>query len=198
MSEPSTDIPENIGRNDPCTCGSGRKYKKCCQRKHRLQKESEKKANEPHRLVGSKTIPWKVYKVLKQIHQNNALGLFFDLTHDSGPLRERFADKAAFIEAIDQGEEVLPASPDFELLHFRLDPPDTYMLLREDDPKNQEVSFQLLTLRRNEVDADGESREVEHEGYRIWDYKNARLQRDSFDDEVPPLDTFGVAWHPAT
>ena len=26
------DMPkyENIGRNDPCPCGSGKKYKKCC------------------------------------------------------------------------------------------------------------------------------------------------------------------------
>ncbi|WHH61306.1 SEC-C metal-binding domain-containing protein [Petroclostridium sp. X23] len=23
---------ENIGRNDPCLCGSGKKYKKCCGR----------------------------------------------------------------------------------------------------------------------------------------------------------------------
>ena len=25
---------ERIGRNAPCTCGSGRKYKQCCMRKH--------------------------------------------------------------------------------------------------------------------------------------------------------------------
>ncbi|MBN1293167.1 MAG: anaerobic sulfatase maturase [Candidatus Latescibacteria bacterium] len=24
-------VPENIGRNDPCVCGSGKKYKKCCE-----------------------------------------------------------------------------------------------------------------------------------------------------------------------
>ena len=23
-------VDEKIGRNDPCTCGSGKKYKKCC------------------------------------------------------------------------------------------------------------------------------------------------------------------------
>jgi uncharacterized protein YecA (UPF0149 family) len=23
-------IGEKVGRNDPCPCGSGRKYKKCC------------------------------------------------------------------------------------------------------------------------------------------------------------------------
>lgn len=30
--EPDTYVRENpkIGRNDPCPCGSGRKYKRCC------------------------------------------------------------------------------------------------------------------------------------------------------------------------
>ena len=23
-------VPEEPGRNDPCSCGSGKKYKKCC------------------------------------------------------------------------------------------------------------------------------------------------------------------------
>lgn len=33
--EPDTYVRENpkIGRNDPCPCGSGRKYKKCCMNK---------------------------------------------------------------------------------------------------------------------------------------------------------------------
>lgn len=29
---------KNIGRNDPCPCGSGKKYKKCCALKSPLQK----------------------------------------------------------------------------------------------------------------------------------------------------------------
>jgi hypothetical protein len=28
------DVPTRVGRNDPCTCGSGRKFKQCCMRKH--------------------------------------------------------------------------------------------------------------------------------------------------------------------
>jgi hypothetical protein len=31
-SEPPTSSEERIGRNDPCPCGSGKKYKKCCGR----------------------------------------------------------------------------------------------------------------------------------------------------------------------
>ncbi|MBP9842215.1 MAG: SEC-C domain-containing protein [Simkaniaceae bacterium] len=28
-----------VGRNDPCPCGSGKKYKKCCEQKSYLQKK---------------------------------------------------------------------------------------------------------------------------------------------------------------
>jgi len=27
---PAIQVPSKIGRNDPCPCGSGKKYKKCC------------------------------------------------------------------------------------------------------------------------------------------------------------------------
>lgn len=30
--KPTTRATEKIGRNDPCYCGSNRKYKKCCGR----------------------------------------------------------------------------------------------------------------------------------------------------------------------
>lgn len=33
-------MPE-IGRNDPCTCGSGKKYKKCCEEKNEAKKRAE-------------------------------------------------------------------------------------------------------------------------------------------------------------
>ncbi len=29
-AEPAENRFKNIGRNDPCPCGSGKKYKKCC------------------------------------------------------------------------------------------------------------------------------------------------------------------------
>jgi preprotein translocase subunit SecA len=28
--KPKFDTTKKIGRNDPCPCGSGKKYKKCC------------------------------------------------------------------------------------------------------------------------------------------------------------------------
>ena len=29
VSEPTTPVQRQVGRNDPCPCGSGRKYKRC-------------------------------------------------------------------------------------------------------------------------------------------------------------------------
>ena len=29
---PVSDVPTDVGRNDPCPCGSGKKYKQCCMR----------------------------------------------------------------------------------------------------------------------------------------------------------------------
>ena len=34
---------DNVGRNDPCPCGSGKKYKKCCESKNSPQKTEPKK-----------------------------------------------------------------------------------------------------------------------------------------------------------
>ena len=42
-----TRLPKPVGRNSPCPCGSGRKYKKCCLEKdaRRLRKERETAAS---------------------------------------------------------------------------------------------------------------------------------------------------------
>ncbi|MBC2717962.1 MAG: hypothetical protein HF978_21915 [Desulfobacteraceae bacterium] len=37
-----TDVPsEKIGRNEPCPCGSGKKYKHCCLEKHEAARQAK-------------------------------------------------------------------------------------------------------------------------------------------------------------
>jgi len=33
------DFPKDVGRNDPCPCGSGKKFKKCCYDKYQKKKD---------------------------------------------------------------------------------------------------------------------------------------------------------------
>ncbi|ADH85752.1 SEC-C metal-binding domain-containing protein [Desulfurivibrio alkaliphilus] len=41
-----------IGRNDPCPCGSGKKFKKCCLEKQRLAGRTPAAASQPPSLTG--------------------------------------------------------------------------------------------------------------------------------------------------
>ena len=55
-SEPMHSPPHKVGRNAPCPCGSGKKYKKCCMGKDRAARESARAPAALHdtdrRLVG--------------------------------------------------------------------------------------------------------------------------------------------------
>ncbi|MBI4549578.1 MAG: SEC-C domain-containing protein [Candidatus Omnitrophica bacterium] len=39
------DFPKDVGRNDPCPCGSGKKFKKCCYDK--IERKKEPKSPNP-------------------------------------------------------------------------------------------------------------------------------------------------------
>jgi hypothetical protein len=42
----------NVGRNDPCHCGSGKKYKKCCAAKDQAERSAELAAHAGPLLAG--------------------------------------------------------------------------------------------------------------------------------------------------
>ena len=43
---------EKIGRNDPCPCGSGKKFKKCCEAKLSRKSMSERKIEDQTKASG--------------------------------------------------------------------------------------------------------------------------------------------------
>ena len=53
----------SIGRNDPCPCGSGKKYKKCCMQKSQIKPASQRLKN------------------VKRIEVSKGLGSLFNKSH---------------------------------------------------------------------------------------------------------------------
>ncbi|MEM1348033.1 MAG: SEC-C domain-containing protein [Myxococcota bacterium] len=192
------EISENIGRNDPCPCGSGKKYKKCHMRLLRLQKEAKKKSRTIDEVVDSSTVPWTFFKLLGQINANKLTALFYESTHELGPWRERYPTLDSFLTALDEGSEPLPAADTYDLRRYRLDDPDTTLLLAaKSDARYNHIDYQILTLRPNELDAEGNPRDVAHRGFRIWDVRQAQLPKaDVADDGDVHLDALGVGWTP--
>lgn len=196
------DIPTDVGRNDPCPCGSGKKYKKCHMRIHQALSESDKKTRSITQLIQGSTRPYDAYKVVRDIHDNNLLALFFDAAHDLGPWRALQPEKDAFLLAASEGKLSLPASPSLEFLRMRIDEPDAHILLADhvDDPRHDHVSYQVLTLRRNEFDADRQPRQGSAQGWRIWDVKTVEIAKSELSSEEDGanihLDRLEVGWHP--
>lgn len=193
------DIPENIGRNDPCPCGSGKKYKKCHMRIHQALGEADKKSRSIDQLITAKTIAYDAYKVLAEVHANNLLSLCFDATHELGPWRAQHDTRETFLLAASEGKITLPAGGSFEFMRMRVDEPDAHILLASnaDDPRYDHVSYQILTLRRNEFDAAGKPRQATA-GWRLFDVRTKDVPKSTLSEEGADLhlDHFDIGWHP--
>lgn len=189
-------IPEDIGRNDPCPCGSGAKYKKCCQKAHRVQREAQKESTRVEALIRPETNAWGVYKLLRQVRENNMHGLFYDMTHSEGPFRARFKEKTDYILAADAGSETLVAGPEADLRRVRIDGHDHYLLLSEGlkDPRSTRYRYQVVVLRPNELDAQGAEREVDFPGFRVWDIQRHERAKDQLEDGDLALEDLGYTW----
>ena len=76
---------KEVGRNDPCPCGSGKKFKKCCAQKSSMERRTFSSINPSSvqsslsRITGmvSKTLqentPKEAEGLEKRVHQKNSL-----------------------------------------------------------------------------------------------------------------------------
>lgn len=177
-----------VGRNDPCPCGSGQKYKKCCMNADRVQKEASKSSREPHELIGEHTSPWDMYKLLVTVRESNMPKFFWEATHELGPWRARYPTAEGYFEGLGGGSVDMVAREGTDLLRIRHDGPDVMLLLVRNN------TAEVVTLRPNEVDAAGASREVEHWGWRVWDVAYHPFTKST---DEPTFESLGYTWAPA-
>ena len=120
-------IPTKLRRNAPCHCGSGHKYKKCCEQKELKAMEEEKIIVTPHSLKNEyRDEVQKAQKVIDEVRDPYAgIPVHELVTRDTVVLliELRFrkeaieADHAHFEAAIERGKDVrnaimtLPKSP---------------------------------------------------------------------------------------
>jgi hypothetical protein len=186
------DIYADVGRNDPCPCGSGRKFKKCCMRKARTRSEGSSSTRSVEDFVGPDTLPYEVLEMLRTIHGDKLYRLYYDMGHDAGPLRTRHASFGDLVAAIEEGSSRVPGREAYEFTRMRVDHPDIYLLLLRDEKGRSTLETDVVVLRPNEIDAEGTGRSVDHQGWRIWDVTHHTVER----DEVDEVDfrALGIEW----
>ncbi len=193
MTELSPDLFKDIGRNDPCPCGSGQKFKKCHEKSLKIQKVAEKKTRSAEQLIGSKTHAWNVYKLLQMVQEDNHTALFWELGHELGAFRTKFPTVESYLEATEYGTERLPASKDYDLRRMRVDGPDVLLLMSRghNDPKTTNVQLDVVRLRPNEFDENRKLRPVQYRGFRIWSIQ--KFEKPKGDREVN-FEDLGFTW----
>lgn len=192
------ELPDDIGRNDPCPCGSGKKYKKCHMRMQRAQKEASKSTASVEDLIGPDTNPWQVFTLLSEINADNKFALFWELIHDEAPLREEFDSKDAYLLDATQGSFSLPAGADYEFVRMRIDEPDVHVMLAKglDDPRMANVRYELITLRRNGFGANDQERAADHHGWRLWAIEELHKSKNELEETKLTFADFGFEWKP--
>lgn len=111
--EPSS-VNKKTGRNDPCPCGSGRKYKHCCQPQGRAARRSEAALKQAlaHHRAGDLPAAELLYQKVLSADPNQPMAL-----HYSGILAQQRGNPALAIELIGRA---LAIRPDHAEAHFNL------------------------------------------------------------------------------
>jgi hypothetical protein len=102
-----------IGRNDPCHCGSGQKYKRCCQEKD----ETAERAARPK--IEAATPMASLLPALKELFTNDIDDELAQLTEDSNAII-KMVRAGQLDEAEHAARELLVRFPDFHDGYDRL------------------------------------------------------------------------------
>ncbi|BCR05385.1 UPF0225 protein [Desulfuromonas versatilis] len=93
----------SVGRNDPCPCGSGKKYKKCCL----------DKAGQPRPIPD--LAPVELVQARARAFGRGDFEFIYDSYHPESYFIEQFPDRAAYLR---YGQRTL--AEDFEILECRI------------------------------------------------------------------------------
>jgi SEC-C motif-containing protein len=154
-----------VGRNEPCPCGSGKKYKKCCL----LLAEAPPSA-------GRDLTPAELVRARGRAFAERDFGFIFDTYHPDSNFRLQFPDRAAYIR---YGRSTL--AEDFQIRECRI-------LKERIGDQETRVLFYLDTLFRGERSEVFESSLFlrTEEGWRY--HSSQKLERTEFPGEIEAID----------
>lgn len=110
----------DVGRNDPCPCGSGLKYKKCCLPRETLEPE------DLDRVDGTRSLAFKQMSQEEWLDAIDSFKSILDESSDPHVLLEAmgacYEGLEDYLVAAEHYEKALAVAPDFRVqaLHYRL------------------------------------------------------------------------------
>ena len=157
----------SVGRNDPCPCGSGKKYKKCCARQHQLEAKLADTRRDSAEVLGDDATIYQVYDEWRNAREVTDFNFMFDLLHEEGALRAGFGDREGFVAQCADGTAKIPsAAAVFRHLLIVGAKADLLQTIGLDDPRMGSVVCERIGLATTE------------KGWRITEFEQTEVSKD--------------------
>lgn len=177
------DIYANVGRNDPCPCGSGKKYKKCHFRKNQTKQLAQKPTLPLDQFITPGQIPYQWYKGLTTLINRRDWALVYEVFQPDSPIHTRYGSLEAFVELARTRHTDIPAGGEFELRRFRLLGDRVFIMGARDldNRRTQTAEFEVLDLLETP------------NGYRLLDMERQDIEKSTLDEgEDPAFEQFEI------
>lgn len=141
----------SIGRNAPCPCGSGQKYKKCCASKDQLAKRVATTTCDVSEELAPDATVYVVWRAWRKAREVSDFNFLFDLIVSDSPLGATVGDRAAFVAACADGTAVIPTGERAAFDHLSIREGELAKLLQTvdaDDPASPTVTCECIECRK--------------------------------------------------
>lgn len=170
-----------IQRNDPCHCGSGKKYKKCCMKLDQAKTSLARSSQDVTQLINVQTIPYAWWKIWRNARMRSDYSFLYDLLHDEGPFKASFESREDFYTR--SQTKPLPSGEEWTIQKIKLDEVEAHILSSrfQGDPRVNYVDVEMMHLKKIA------------EGWRLFAVDTIRKDKTSGSQTVfLAFDDFGV------
>jgi hypothetical protein len=158
-----------VGRNDPCPCGSGKKYKRCCFKADDVQKRVGERQKDPDEVLPADSSIYKVWLEWRSARKRSDFNFLYDLIEPATPLAEKVGGRDAFIAACADGAATVPSGESANFRHLRIEEGERAQLLQtvgDDDSAMAKVRCERLGFKHTE------------RGWRLSDFEVVEVKKD--------------------
>ena len=143
----------SIGRNDPCPCGSGKKYKKCCFKKDQVESRLSAESPDIEEVIGPDASIYTVWLKWREARARSDFNFLYDTILSGSSLAESVGDREAFVAACSDGTAAIPSGDVARFRHVTLYEGERARLLQtvgDSDSAAQNLRCECLELVRSD------------------------------------------------
>ncbi len=169
-----------VRRNDPCPCGSGKKFKRCCFQKQLIAEQTERETISLDKFINADQNAYLWFKGIRQIVNRRDWKLLYEAFDEGSSVKDRFPNVESFIEVARESSDNAPLGGEVELRRFRLLGDSIWIMAARglEDRRRPSAEFEVVGARKSDA------------GYLITDFERVSVAKTEGAAEDPKFADF--------